>query len=208
MCIGGGPGATAEAVGLTRARPASRPPVRVIAVNDAYLLAPWAEICYFADYNWWQWQEKGIRRPGFTAEEVRERFARFAGQKVTIENTGGMVRDPDVFMLHNYGNDGLSEKPNGLHTGSNGGHQAVNIAVLAGARKILLVGYDMRFPGGRSHWHNGHPYKVPEQRYGEYARRFKTMLPQLERLGVEVVNCTPGSAIACFRFGNLAEELA
>ena len=118
-----------------------------------------------------------------------------------------MVRDPAVFMLHNYGHEGLSEAPNGLQTGSNGGYQAVNIATLAGAARVLLVGYDMRFTGGRSHWHAGHPVKVAEDRYLQYARSYKTMLPQLARLGVEVVNCTPGSAVTCFRMSTLEKEI-
>lgn len=168
----------------------------MIAVNDAYLLAPWADVCYFADFRWWEWH---MDRPDFKA---------FEGQKVTIENTGGMVRDASVFMLHNYGYEGLSEKPNGVHTGSNGGYQAINIAVLAGCRKVLLSGYDMRFPGGRSHWHKGHPVKVGEDRYLQYAKTYKTMLPALGRLGVEVVNCTPGSALKCFRMSTLEKELA
>lgn len=118
-----------------------------------------------------------------------------------------MVKDPGVFMLHNLGSDGLSEIPNGLHTGSNGGYQAINIAVLAGAKKILLLGYDMRFPDGKSHWHKGHPVKVPECRYLQYAKRFKSMLPQLQKLGVSLVNCTAGSAVTCFPFSTIDKEL-
>jgi hypothetical protein len=34
------------------------------------------------------------------------------------------------------------------------------------------------------------------------------MLPQLAKLGVEVVNCTPDSAIRCFRFSTIEAELA
>lgn len=112
-------------------------------------------------------------------------------------------------MLHNYGNEGLSELLNGLNTGSNGGYQAVNLAALTGARRILLIGYDMRFPGGKSHWHGGHPPsgRVPESSYTMYARKFSTMLEQLTRLGIEVVNCTDGSAIRCFPFSSLEREL-
>jgi len=164
-------------------------------VNDAYLLAPWADVCYFADARWWEWHE------------TRPEFMAFSGQKVTIENTGRMVRDPEVFMLHNDGYEGLSEKPNALRTGSNSGYQAVNIAVLAGAKKILLIGYDMRFPGGKSHWHDGHPIKVGEDRYKQYARTYKSMLAQLTQLGVDVVNCTAKSEISAFRFSTIEKEL-
>ncbi len=195
---------TQEAIELTRR-------ARVIAVNDAYLVAPWADLLYFADHQWWKWHSEGLKKmwpwASFPAEEVKRRFAEFPGQKMTIENTGMMISDAAVFMLHNSGPDGLSEKPNAICTGCNGGYQAVNIAVLAGAKRILLVGYDMRFTGGRSHSHNGHPTRQPESAYARYAQSFKTMLPQLKRLGVEVVNCTPGSLIACFPRAELVDAL-
>ncbi len=109
-----------------------------------------------------------------------------------------MVADPAVFMLHHTSEPGLSEKPNTLHTGSNSGYQAINLAFLAGARRILLLGCDMRFANGKSHAHNGHPHKHPESAYTGYARNFASMLPQLKKSGVEVVNCSMASAIGCF----------
>jgi len=190
VCVGGGPSVTAEAVALARDR------ARVIAINNSYLLAPWADVCYFADGRWWEWHK------------AKPEFMAFAGQKVTIEGSGLMVADPEVYMLHNFGSSGISEKQNGLHTGSNSGYQAINLAVLAGAKRVLLLGYDMRFQDGRSHWHGDHPIKVPENNYRHYAALFGGMVPQLKRLGVEVVNCTPESAIAAFRFGAMDKELA
>jgi hypothetical protein len=167
----------------------------VIAVNNAYTIAPWAEMCYFADARWWEWHKD---KPEFRA---------FRGQKVTIFNTGMMVRDPAVFMLEQAGTDGLSLSPRALSTGSNGGYQAINIATLAGARRVMLLGYDMRFAGPRSHWHAGHPIYVVEQRYHQYAARFVSMVPVLKSIGVEVVNCTPGSMIKCFRMSRIKDEL-
>jgi len=144
----------------------------------------------------------------FSAQEVKARFASFAGEKVTIDNTGMMIGDPNVAMLHNHGFDGLSEQPNGLHTGANGGYQVVNLAALAGAKRIPLLGYDMRYHGGKSHSHNGHEIKHPEDSYANYAKHFATMLPQLKKLGVQVINCTTGSAIRCFAMGKIEEVLA
>lgn len=119
-----------------------------------------------------------------------------------------MIRDEQVHMLHNLANEQLSETPNGVHTGSNGGYQAVNIATLSGAKRILLLGYDMHYPQGRSHWHSGHPVKVPEQHYtGTYAKKFATMTKQLARMGVEVINCSLGSSIKCFPFAPIEDAL-
>lgn len=178
-----------------------------------YLVAPWATVCYFADTRWWDWHHNGRvvkvfswRR--FEKTEVRDAFAAFAGQKVSIENTGALIPDADVFLLHNYGWDGLSDKPNGLHTGSNSGYQAINIAYLAGAKRIILAGYDLRFPGGRSHAHNGHLIPVGEDRYHQYAKTYATMLPQLAKAGVEVIQTTLDSAVQCFTNRKLDEALA
>lgn len=172
-------------------------------------------MCYFADHQWWKWHTEGLKKSwpwvSFTAAEVKERFAAFAGEKVTIEDTGMMIGDPNVSMLHNDDRNsdgaGLCERPNGLRTGSNSGYQVINLAVLAGAVKVLLVAYDMHFNGRRSHSHNGHPVKHTDDSYRRYAKRFNSMPPQLNKLGVSVVNCTHGSAITAFPFSTIEKEL-
>lgn len=211
VCIASGPSVTFDQLELVRAA-RERDEIRVAVVNDMYLVAPWADLHYFADAKWWKWHTEGLAKKwpwaSFNAEQVRKAFESFAGQKVSIFNTGMAIADAKVFMLHNYGSDKLSEKPNGIHTGSNSGYQVMNVVTLAGAKRILLVGYDMRFTNGRSHSHNGHPHKMPENSYRDFAKTFATMQPQLAKLGVEVLNCTPGSAITCFPKGDLASLLA
>lgn len=195
VCVGGGPSVVPSEIAALEGR------CRVIVVNNAYQLAPFADIAYFADHRWWQ--DFGHRdHPAFKA---------FQGQKCTIENTGMLVNDASIFMLHNYGTEGLSEKQNGVNTGCNGGFQAMNIAALARPKRIALIGYDMRYVGGRSHWHKGHPPSgtVPEAHYSSmYARSFATALPALQRLGVEVINCSMGSTVKCFPFLPLSEAVA
>lgn len=178
--IAGGPSLTPAQVEACRG-------IRVIAVNDAYRLAPWADVLYFADARWWDWH-KG--QPDFMA---------FAGQKVTIENTGALVADADVFTLHNAGTEGLSDKPNAVCTGRNSGYQALNIAVLAGATRILLLGFDMKpSAAGRMHWFGEHPIKTPPSVFPTMLACFKTVAAPLTKLGVEVINCTPDSALTVF----------
>lgn len=189
LIVAGGPSVTQQIVDEARGR------CRVIAVNNAYEIAPWAEVLYFADHQWWEWHRK------------RDLYRAFAGQKVTIEGTGERVSEPEVHMLRNLGYIGVSKQPNGIFTGANSGFQAMNIAALSGARKILLLGFDMRFVAGRAHWHAEHPRKTPEASYLRYAKRFDPAKPALEAMGVETVNCSPGSAIKCFRFSEVRLEL-
>ena len=84
------------------------------------------------------------------------------------------------------------------------------MAVLLGAKQIVLLGYDMKFgPGGEKHWHEDHT-KSSNPAIGQIERwlaAFETLPPDLEKAGVEVVNCTPGSALTCFPMAKLEEVL-
>lgn len=203
ICIASGPSLTKENLEMTRGR-------KVIAVNDNYLVAPWAQVCYFADAKWWKWHKEGIAKSwpwvSFTAAQVKEAFAGFAGQKVSIEHKP-QPSDEDVLVLKNDGPDGLSENPQAIRTGSNSGYQALNIAVLAGAKRIVLLGYDMYYEGAKSHAHNGHPDKMSESAYRGYATLFKTLQVPLKKLGVEVLNCSEKSRIDCFTKVSLEKAL-
>jgi hypothetical protein len=174
-------------------------------------VAPWADVLYFADQKWWEWHRDGIQKSWpwvtFTKEEVKKRFSDFAGQKVTIEHKP-MATGPDILWLRNDGSDGLCEKQDGIRTGANSGYQALNIAALSGSKRVLLVGYDMNYQGGRSHAHNGHPVKMHESAYHGYAKKFQTLESPLKKLGIEVRNCTPDSRISCFKHEALEQALA
>ena len=49
VVIATGPSLTAEDVDYCRGK------ARVIAINDAYTLAPWADALYATDAKWWHW---------------------------------------------------------------------------------------------------------------------------------------------------------
>lgn len=174
VCIGGGPSLMPEDVAWCRGR------ARVIAVNDAYRIAPWADLLYACDAKWWRWHG-GV--PTFT------------GLKATLEP----AEFPGIRRLRRGPLLGLATAPDTLATGRNGGYQAINLAVHLGATRILLLGFDMRRIDGRAHWFGDHP--VPSQP-DIHAR---AMLPCFDSLpgplaarGVEVLNCTPGSALTVF----------
>jgi len=117
--------------------------------------------------------------------------------KATIEPTGFSVDEPGVYLLHNAGERGLSAERNALATGGNSGHQALNLAVLAGATRIALLGYDMGHAGGRTHWHSGHPGRTDEAAFQRFRAAAATTVAPLAALGVEVINCS-GGMLECF----------
>jgi hypothetical protein len=181
--IAGGPSLTVEDVEYVRNR------ARVIAINDAYRLAPWAHVLYAADARWIEWHN-GV--PGFRS------------QKYSIESRD-TTRRPDWIVLRNTGFHGLELEPNGLRTGFNSGYQALNLAVHMGAKRIVLLGFDMApNPDGPSHWFGEHPVPSPSP-YADMRAAFDTLVEPLSTLGIEVVNCSRRTALTCFPCASLED---
>ena len=167
--------------------------IPAIAVNSTFRLAPWADMLYAADWEWW-------------AHDSNRDAHQFAGLKVTCR-----VPVKGVHCLRDSGSDGFDPDPAYVRTGGNGGYQALHIAAHAGASRVLLLGFDMRRTEAGCHWHGPHPSMLREttdQTYAKWARQFETIAGPLKERGVGVVNCTPGSALQCFRVARLEDELA
>jgi hypothetical protein len=139
VCLAGGPSLTQADVDYCRGK------ATVIAINDAYRLAPWADVLYACDKRWWDWH-KGV--------------GSFKGLKYALQRPA--LKWPGVQILQNTGPHGLELKRNAVRNGKNSGYQAMNVAVHLGAKRIVLLGYDMHIPqGGPSHWFGEHPLGGP-----------------------------------------------
>jgi hypothetical protein len=138
----------------------------------------------------------------------------FAGQKCSIESTGMNVEDPAVHFMRNkhypLNGTGLSLEPEYLVTGSHSGYQALNLAVLAGAKTVILLGFDAREPdtGKPSHWFGDHPVKEAVEAFAKYRSAFSRAAGEIKKAGVTVLNATPGSAITTFPKVSLEDALA
>ncbi len=212
VIIAGGPSLTHSDVHRVREAHATCKDVRCIVVNDAYLLTPWADVHYAADSHWHKWHTDGIARLEYTPMQVAALWAEFAGQKCTIENSGANVEDDTVHMLRNKTfpnhSNGLSLDPQALVTGRNSGFQALNLAVLAGAKRVILLGFDGQpARDGKAHWFGNHPRPTPEAAYPLYRQAMSAAENALLEAGVEVINCSPGSAIDAFPKRSLEQEL-
>jgi hypothetical protein len=185
VLIGGGPSLTPADVDAVRGL------ARVIAINDAYRLAPWADVLYACDQKWWTWH-KGV--PSFT------------GPKYSVA-ASDPVTWPGVQVLENTGFDGLELEPTGLRTGRNSGFQAINLAVHLGASRILLLGYDMCPDGTQEHWFGEHPDCQPSP-YPEMRELLETLVAPLAELGITVINCSRRTALTAFPCVPLEQELA
>lgn len=127
----------------------------------------------------------------------------FAGQKCSIQDSGGNITDPEVHLVRNAGPNGISVDPEKIATGRNSGYQAINLAILAGAKTVLLIGYD----GTTDHWFGKHPVPTPESAGPMYVEAARAGAPAIKAAGVRVINCSPGSAINAFERMDLAEAL-
>lgn len=214
VILGGGPSLTSrQLVAVSFAHQDDR--VRLIAVNDAYLWAPWADVCYAADPRWHRWHTDGVSKPhlGLSPLQVRDSWKYFAGEKCSIESAcSGQIAE-DVHLLRNrdhpYHGVGLSRDPAQLVTGRNGGFQALNLASLSGAKLVILLGFDGQTAGdGRTHWHGSHQRATPPQAYDEYRKSFSAAEAELEAVGVRVINASPGSAINSFEKADIEVALA
>lgn len=154
-------------------------------VNESWRLCPWADALYAHDHAWW------------AASKGRE----FEGLKIA-----GEKRAADDFGLHHVrvraGDDRIVlDCPGEIGSGGNSGFQALNLAVAWGARRIALVGFDLSLDGGK-HWHGSHArglHNPTESALSIWRKRLDAAAPHLERIGCEIINASPRSALNAYR---------
>lgn len=130
----------------------------------------------------------------------------FEGLRVTLENLT-LQADLAVESLRDYGPTGMPPNNDGITNGRNSGFQALQVAVWLGAKRILLLGFDMKAKDGRVHWHDEHPVATPGNVFGSMIECFVGIAPELKQRGIEVINCTPDSALRCFPVMPVQEAL-
>lgn len=123
------------------------------------------------------------------------------GQEVygALEESWTLPRAQGVRYLRRITAAGLSRDPGTIHSGKTSGFGALNLAVLKGARRIALLGFDFKTGrDGRRHWHDGYTWGSGTTKYYEtWAKAFDSVeLPE----GVEVVNANPDSGLRKFPF--------
>lgn len=187
VCLGSGPSLTREDVECCRGR------ARVIAIKHTLELAPWADVCYACGSDASQWWQRN-------AAALKD----YPGLRYTLDPAGA----PWAQVLRNTGFSGLETSPDGLKTGKNSGYQSIGLAVHLGAKRILLLGFDMK-PDAKdrdhffgAHWHKARP---PFMAFREL---FGTLVAPLKALGIAIVNCSRDTALTCFDRMTIQEALA
>jgi len=172
----------------------------VIGCNDAYTLGDWVDVCIFGDKDW------------YYKHSAEKQFQDFPGMKVgcltwnedvlSYLRNGTMTRDKITLVERRP--EGWCRK-NRIAFNRSTGAAAINLAVQLGAKKIVLLGYDMKLGGTKNHpqanWHpNSLDTPNPEDYVG-YAEKFQWVKWSIDheyKGDVEVWNAGPDSDLECF----------
>lgn len=181
ICVIVASGPSAKSVDISRARGEAK----FIVINDSWQLAPWADMLYAGDYDWWR-KWNGCKQ--------------FAGSKVTIDHQASLDFDLKQVFCNRVDSRLNFEEDGDIGWGGNSGFGALNLAVKFGCRYICLVGYDHRLDQGK-HWHPDHPSgmhnPLPRNVYG-WKNAMQAAGEILREKGIKVWNCSPVSALTVF----------
>jgi hypothetical protein len=171
--------------------------VKVIAINESWRLCPWADMLYACDINWWK---------------LHDSVRAFKGIKVSQDQEAcNLYKDIKRIVIPDRKSDKLLMEPLGhVGAGGNSGFQCLNLAAQFGAKRILLVGYDMRIDLGE-HWHARHYPPLSNPHPNDNLPRWRAALDKahevLREIGIEVINCSSVSLLKAYPKMTIEEAL-
>lgn len=137
----------------------------------------WADALFAIDRDWWNTYITDINK-----NFLGDRFVANPSQD-----------DWDVTSISNltcYGNSGIG---------------SISLAIVGGASKIILLGYDCKITNGLKHWHGNHP------RHLTNAVRLDTWKDKFDEfsktVNIPIINCSRETALTCFKQQPLEKAL-
>lgn len=189
ICIATGPSLTLQQVDAARGKG------RLFGCNNVFRVVPDLELLYGCNLGWWQTYWEEVKRHPCEKWTTNREAADTFGVNWIAERAGA----------------GLCVNPSVIHHGHGSGYSLVSMAHKAGATRIALLGYDMKYAPD----YDGLSRKVgssPRHFFGEYPSHLQhwpsvsvrdgvhvelvDLYASIKHQGlVEIVNCTPGSAL-------------
>ena len=157
---------------------------RTIAINKAILFHPGADVLYWTDIRFYTWYKNEIDN--------------YKGLKFTI-NAGSQYTN-DIKVLKKGKAYGLETDNQTLAHGNNSGYAAINLAYHLGAKRIILLGFDMASDGKDGHFHDGYPTRAAGDKMyqDKFLPGFKQLHSELKDSEVTVLNASPYSNLTVF----------
>lgn len=179
--IASGPSAKTSSLQLLKGK------MRVIAIKKNLELVPFADFVYGCDGPWWR-SVRGL--PDFKGIK--------ASYDAGVCDEFKLLR---VSIPAPKSNDLLFEKVGTVGAGGNSGFQSLNLAAQFGAKRILLVGFDVHGRSGE-HWYGRNGWNGANNPTHDNYRRWRTAFEgaatQLVERGIEVINSSTFSDLKCF----------
>jgi hypothetical protein len=164
----------------------------VIGVNVSYLIGDWIDIAFFGDSGFFLQQQEGL--------------AKFEGLKVCCHPNIEKHKWIKYLPRNTNKTRGISDNPYSVCWNHNSGSAAISLAAHAGAKRIILVGFDMKLDNqSKQHWHdlygriaNNRQKKAPVMPFHRHLRGFADIAKDARNMGIEIINACPDSAIVQF----------
>jgi hypothetical protein len=157
----------------------------VIGANKAFKIGNWINVMTFGDRGFFNKNKKELidfpnLKIGFVNEQEN-----YMHQKVGVR-----IIKRDNRKL------GISKDRNLVCWNYNTGAASINIAVHFGVKRIYLLGFDMKAGGnGKTHWHGEYKKQINENLFKRHMKGFSKIKEDADRLGIEILNVSPNSAI-------------
>lgn len=203
VCFATGPSLSQEVVEIVQHYHAAG---RVVAagLGDSYRIVPYLDELYACDRGWWRVHtENCYVTHGGRPVNVFEYPARLWGNQTAWDR---LRTQEHVNIVQGIGGTGFSPDRSFIHWGNNSGFQLLNLVHHMRARTMLLVGYNMSIPKGSPvHFFGNHGPGLTQPRdYSGFVRQFRKIAQEHRE---KIINCTPTSALDCFRVQDLEHAL-
>lgn len=162
---------------------------KVIAVNDAYKRAPWADLFYAADAKWWHAYYPEVAKLGAPMVCAQDSVTFPSVKVIRHDSKGEKYKFDDPACVQ----------------GNNSGAESIHLAYhMNGGALIVALGCDCT---GR-HFFGDHQAALKTGgNTGTYAVGFEHVAKELKARGVRVVNCSAISVLKCFEKARLEDVL-
>lgn len=180
VCIASGPSLTPEDCDTVRV--AGLP---TIVTNTTFRLCPWAEVLFAFDAKWWK-------------HHLPEVKSTFRGACISWSPAAKALGIPSLHAERAWYTP--------FH---NSGASAASLAVVGGADRVILLGYDCKAgPHGQKHWHTDHPAGLGNAlSMPKWPIHFKGVARYAAARSVPVLNASRETALTFFPRVVLADVL-
>ena len=175
----------------------------VIGINVSFLIGNWMDMVFFGDSGFFLGQQNNL--------------ANFPGIKVTCHPHAGKKDWVKYLARDNSHPRGISSNPRMVSWNSNSGSAAISLAAHTGAKRIILLGFDMKLDDeSKQHWHDAYHRlaSLTENTrnkalpFNHHLKGFPEIAKDAKKMGIEILNASPDSAIDVFEKVNVKDLLS